>query len=795
MCSERTRWFVAAALATSWACAPSEETSVLTAHIDGVEPACGDTSRATPIVVRGSLPVIAEVSLSDPDATELDTTYRAWLDPGAAGSAIALLDVVWRDPRSLTATIPASPAGSYALTLESPWGDRVSAAYLFEIRQGGCTGTPGALAVEASVAPNAVTVGQQVTVSAVVRNTGQRTVFDVEAAVTMAPSGAVPVGSQGAPRDLAGGGSATFTWTYTMTETTPTGGATFGITAAGVDDLGAPVAAPLATTNVLFVNPPANVTASTSAPPTANVAQPFTVTLTATNTGGAPALVAAVMGTSTPGVAWLSPAGQGIRVPPHDARSLAWTFTVDGPRDAAFSVGVTATDQNSGESLTVAPTPPVTVRIQRAATLVTTVAAAPAVVAESQAVTVVATVRNTGGATATEVSASMFAFPEHFTLLTSPQGQGTTLGENASAMFTWTYRADRGATVGTFQVDAAGVDENTDAEVTAPRATSNEVAAAYTVGGTVLGLDRNGLVLRNGGENLAVPHDVSTFTFAVPIASGARYEVAVASQPNGRTCFVAANAAGTVGAAAVDDVVVTCTRADHQLTAAPSPAGAAALSCGGAPCQPTYPDTTVPMEITYSANPGYTFDHWSGDCAGTGGCSVTMDQDRSVTATFTVNSYTLSRGTDPLDAGSVSCVGASCQASYPHGTEVELTATPAQEYEFDHWSGDCTGSGACSVTMDTARAVTAHFTLRSFLLTTGVNLEGAGSVSCCAGPSCVPVPCEASHAYPHGTVVDVTWAVNEGFTFTAWSGDCSGDGTCTVTMDRDRSVTAEFSAP
>ena len=47
--------------------------------------------------------------------------------------------------------------------------------------------------------------------------------------------------------------------------------------------------------------------------------------------------------------------------------------------------------------------------------------------------------------------------------------------------------------------------------------------------------------------------------------------------------------------------------------------------------------------------------------------------------------------------------------SYPTGSVVNVTATPASGYSFAYWSGACTGAGTCQVTIDTARSVTAHF--------------------------------------------------------------------------------------
>jgi uncharacterized repeat protein (TIGR02543 family) len=47
--------------------------------------------------------------------------------------------------------------------------------------------------------------------------------------------------------------------------------------------------------------------------------------------------------------------------------------------------------------------------------------------------------------------------------------------------------------------------------------------------------------------------------------------------------------------------------------------------------------------------------------------------------------------------------------TYAEGTVVTIDATPASGYQFDYWSGACTGSGTCQLTMDGDRSVTAHF--------------------------------------------------------------------------------------
>jgi IPT/TIG domain/Divergent InlB B-repeat domain/PASTA domain len=62
-------------------------------------------------------------------------------------------------------------------------------------------------------------------------------------------------------------------------------------------------------------------------------------------------------------------------------------------------------------------------------------------------------------------------------------------------------------------------------------------------------------------------------------------------------------------------------------------------------------------------------------------------------------------------SGSVNCTGGPCAATYAFGTEVTLGATAAAGSTFAGWSGACSGMGACVVTMDAAKAVTATFNL------------------------------------------------------------------------------------
>ena len=88
--------------------------------------------------------------------------------------------------------------------------------------------------------------------------------------------------------------------------------------------------------------------------------------------------------------------------------------------------------------------------------------------------------------------------------------------------------------------------------------------STYSVGGTVSGLTQSGLVLSNGSDSLTVAANATSFVFAKALAAQDTYSVAVSVQPSGATCTVA-NGSGTIAAAAVTNIQVSCTGLTHQL--------------------------------------------------------------------------------------------------------------------------------------------------------------------------------------------------------------------------------------
>jgi uncharacterized repeat protein (TIGR01451 family) len=88
---------------------------------------------------------------------------------------------------------------------------------------------------------------------------------------------------------------------------------------------------------------------------------------------------------------------------------------------------------------------------------------------------------------------------------------------------------------------------------------------------------------------------------------------------------------------------------------------------------------------------------------------TTVDPAAPTTASLTVQKAGPGTGTVTSSDGQISC-GSTCAKTYPIGTFVTLTATPAAGSSFAGWSGGvCTGTGPCQVALDADKGVTAKF--------------------------------------------------------------------------------------
>jgi len=199
------------------------------------------------------------------------------------------------------------------------------------------------------------------------------------------------------------------------------------------------------------------------------------------------------------------------------------------------------------------------------------------------------------------------------------------------------------------------------------------------------------------------------------------------------------------------------------------------------PSATTYISGT-PVQLTAVPAAGWQFDGWSGDLTGTTNpASITMNEDKTVVATFTAmaDTYTL----DVATVGSGSVDADPDMAEYVDGTVVTLTAVPETGWRFTGWSGALTGmANPTTITMDADKAVTATFTAIP-TYTLDVNVVGNGAVT--QAPD--------AEFYFEGASVQLTANPDANWYFAGWSGDAGGaDNPTTVVMDGNKVVTVTF---
>mgnify|MGYP006277806723 CR=1 FL=1 len=185
-------------------------------------------------------------------------------------------------------------------------------------------------------------------------------------------------------------------------------------------------------------------------------------------------------------------------------------------------------------------------------------------------------------------------------------------------------------------------------------------------------------------------------------------------------------------------------------------------------------DAGTVVELTAEADTGYKFDHWEGDISGNNNpVSVTMDENKSITAVFVEKDYSLETNTE--GEGTINEREIS-------NNEVELTANPNTGWKFDHWEGDLSGSNNPeTIIVDSPKSVTAVFVKKSYSLS--INTEGSGTVS--------KSPNQTN--YDYGTEVQLTASADSNWYFNYWEGDLTGSNNpATITIDSNKSITAVF---
>jgi hypothetical protein len=288
---------------------------------------------------------------------------------------------------------------------------------------------------------------------------------------------------------------------------------------------------------------------------------------------------------------------------------------------------------------------------------------------------------------------------------------------------------------------------------------------------------------------VASPTGAGVVSCTTPVNHGATSTCSLTSTTGGYTftgwtsaCGAAASTAGyttgTVTAACT--VTATFSLNSYPVTAVASPTGAGVVSC----TTPVNHGATSTCSIT-STTAGYTFTGWTSACgaaASTAGYTTgTVTAACTVTATFSLNSYSITTQVLPAGSGTLSCV----PNPISHGAQALCTANPGPGYQLAQSSANseqakvvvggaaitgCGGvpSNMLSFTTGNVTApctVTVNFVAQGFIVT-GVAVTALGGAVTCASPVAF-----------NGTSL-CTAVANPGYTLLSLSG-CGGVATTT----------------
>ena len=166
--------------------------------------------------------------------------------------------------------------------------------------------------------------------------------------------------------------------------------------------------------------------------------------------------------------------------------------------------------------------------------------------------------------------------------------------------------------------------------------------------------------------------------------------------------------------------------------------------------------------------------------------SVSMLSDKSVTAVFRIESHSIAYDAIPSYGGTVSLTSGDNPA--PHDSNVTLTASPAQGFKFESWSGDDLttiekNNPALTLTLTSSKTVAARFVqIGEIELILNVSPPRGGSVS-------------GTGRYPFDPAHPISATPKLGYKFVKWEGAGISDAhrsDTKVDLTSDRSLTAIF---
>ena len=185
---------------------------------------------------------------------------------------------------------------------------------------------------------------------------------------------------------------------------------------------------------------------------------------------------------------------------------------------------------------------------------------------------------------------------------------------------------------------------------------------------------------------------------------------------------------------------------------------------------------------------GYTFLGWQADVEGAYTDSkipAAIHQNVTLTAQWEQITYQVTTVADPAEGGTVTGAG-----TYAHGTNVTVTAAPAEGYSFLGWyeNGEQVSDElAYSFEILANHDFTAQFSLNKYLVKTSAVPADGGTTT-------------GGGTYDYGTEITLTATANPGYTFVAWQKDTavaekeevSREASFTVTVTENATYEAVF---